>query len=175
MRMSGVVLGLATAAGSGLMLAGCGSSSSDSTAQVPSEKPSKVAGKAGFTAQSVCEAVPNSSLQGALGGPPQTAKLSEPKQGIHACSWVASGGNRAVVAVIFDDAFDKNFVDDSVAFSNKAAATDFTTATNTTIDVGARNVTVYGLSQPGSLVAFSDLSRVANTLNDFIVDRDAAG
>jgi hypothetical protein len=78
------------------------------------------------------------------------------------------------LGVGFASAFDKNFIDDSVAFTNKAAATSLSTATNTTIDVGARNVTVYGLSEPGSLVAPSDLSRVANTLNDFIVEQDAA-
>ncbi len=172
---------IAAAATAGVVLAGCGGSGSSKAAAStgtttnPSTAPAtQVGGKAGFTGQSICAAVPASQVELALGTAAGSGQAAEPKAGIHACSWKASDGSNALVAVIFDDSFDKGFVDDPVSLTNDAAGTSFPTATNTTIDVGARNVTVYGLSASDDRVATSGLSTVANTVNDFIVDSDQA-
>jgi hypothetical protein len=182
----------AAALGAGLagvccaVVTGCGGSSggdspgastpstSSATPAASSATPAAhVGGKDGFTASFVCGAITADTVTKALPAAGQP-KPAEVKGGIHACSWTAMDGSHALVAVLFDDSFDKHFVKDGLATANGAAGTDFATATNTTLDVGARNVTVYGLGESGDTVSPSKLSLVANQLNDAIVDADAA-
>ncbi|MCW2546548.1 MAG: hypothetical protein JWN96_1008 [Mycobacterium sp.] len=125
------------------------------------------------TAQAICDAAQPADVESTLSGASGPATPSEPKKGLHACSWTAVDTEHAVVAVVFDDAFDKNFVDDPVSLTNDLAGSNFPTATNVTLDVGAHNVTVYGLSEASDRVAYAPLSKIANTLNDVIVEADS--
>ena len=185
MRLSRIMAVL-TAATATAVVAGCGSSSGAKTGSAPvtpaatsspasPSAPGTPVAASGITGQTVCDAVSASQVEAALGSPVGPGKPAEPKKSIHACGWTATDGKNALVAIIFDDAFDKNFVDDDVVgFTNGIAGTAFETATNTTVDVGARNVTVYGLSSPTGRVKYSGLASIANTLNDLIVDKDKA-
>jgi hypothetical protein len=182
MRASHAAVTMTIGAVSCVLAAGCGDSGSTTATPATAASPSttattdrtQVGGKFGFTGQSICDAVPPSQVVSVLLGPAKAAKPSEPKKGIHACSWVGQDGKRALVAVIFDDSFDKKFVDSPLDLTNEAAGTSFSTAVNTGNDVGARSVTAYGLNDGSPYVATSGLARVANTLNDFIVDQDQA-
>jgi hypothetical protein len=174
--MRAVALATGVAALCCALVTGCGGGSggADTSAPAsPATPAAPVGGKAGFTAGFVCDSVKADTVTQVL---PETGepRPAEVKDGIHACSWNAPDGSHAVVAVLFDDSFDKNFAKDGLAVANGAAGTGYETATNITIDVGARNVTVYGLGGAGDTVSTSKLSLVANQLNDAIVDADAA-
>ena len=149
------------------------STSAGSSAPAPSASP-MVGGKLGFTAAFVCDSVDAAKVRNAVGGEFEAPKPDEPAKGIHACGWVGKDGAEAVVAIVYDDAFDKNFRDDLLKIANDTLQTSYQRSVNTTIDVGARNVTVVGLSESGSSVPVAALSPIANQLNDAIVDADQA-
>jgi hypothetical protein len=157
----------------GAVIAGCGSSGATKPIAASTPVKAPAGDKKVVTAQAICDAAQPADVESTLSGASGPATPSEPKKGLHACSWTAVDTEHAVVAVVFDDAFDKNFVDDPVSLTNDLAGSNFPTATNVTLDVGAHNVTVYGLSEASDRVAYAPLSKIANTLNDVIVEADS--
>jgi hypothetical protein len=145
--------------------------SSTGTTTTPSAQPTS-GRAAGFPGKTICAAVPASQVQKVLPGASGQGKPAELQRRVHACSWLAPDGKLALVAIVFDNRIDKDFVDDELALANRAAGTHFPVSINTNFDQGARNVAVFILGKSLPLPSIGKAGAVEGTVGDLIYNTD---
>lgn len=171
MRASGISIALAAAATA--VLVGCGSSATSSAA--PASAAATPAAASGVTGQAICDAVPATQVEAALGTRVADGTADDSKAAIHACGWIGANGKAALVTVVFDNPDGHQAIKSHLTLTNGIAGTDFSTVSFVANDVLDHEVAVYRLSNDVGVHSTSGLDPISSNVRDLVRAKAGVG